>query len=157
MTIEFYHYSRQPVTEVYSCVQDSLGPGVYKPKGLWLSVENTSLQEGKRDSWYDWCQAESFGIGPLRHRVKLNPDANVLWLTDPGDIDRFTMKWTDDGHGRFYRGVRWGDVAKHYAGIIIAPYQWSRRMTDHTFWYYGWDCASGCIWNKDAIESIGAG
>ena len=39
-------------------------------------------------------------------------------------------------------------------GIIIAPYQWYCRMT--VDWYYTWDCASGCIWNLDAIESVNA-
>ncbi|QBI98814.1 hypothetical protein SEA_BOBBY_184 [Mycobacterium phage Bobby] len=50
--------------------------------------------------------------------------------------------------------IDWGKVAADYGGIIIAPYQWSRRMDPH--WYYTWDCASGCIWNLEAIESLEA-
>lgn len=26
------------------------------------------------------------------------------------------------------------------------------RLDNRCTWYYGWDCASGCIWDKDAIE-----
>jgi len=38
-------------------------------------------------------------------------------------------------------------VSKEYDGIEIAPYQWDARLS--LIWYYGWDVASGCIWNLD--------
>ena len=44
-------------------------------------------------------------------------------------------------------------VMDEYDGIIIAPYQYScRLMNSSTAWYYGWDCASGCIWNLGCIS-----
>lgn len=50
--------------------------------------------------------------------------------------------------------VNWPLIATRWDGIIIAPYQWSCRYDDRTFWYYGWDCASGCIWNLHAITDV---
>lgn len=41
-------------------------------------------------------------------------------------------------------------VAKDYDGIEIAPYQESLRYDLE--WYYGWDVASGCIWNFEGIR-----
>ena len=52
------------------------------------------------------------------------------------------------------RYIDWPAVATDYPGLIIAPYQWSCRMSEFTRWYYGWDCASGCIWNADAIARV---
>ena len=45
----------------------------------------------------------------------------------------------------------WAKVASHYDGIEICPYIESRRnMT----WYYGWDVASGCVWNASGIKEL---
>ena len=46
----------------------------------------------------------------------------------------------------------WDDVVRQYDGLIIAPYQWAKRC-DYS-WYYGWDCASGVIWNLRAVASV---
>ncbi len=45
-------------------------------------------------------------------------------------------------------------VAKLYQGIIIAPYCYSIRLDNDCFWYYPWDCASGCIWDATAIAAL---
>ena len=49
--------------------------------------------------------------------------------------------------------IDWPKVAERYDGIIIAPYQWSRRL-DGPMWYYGWDCASGCVWRARAVLEL---
>ena len=41
--------------------------------------------------------------------------------------------------------IDWKKVASKYDGIEIVPYQPKARM--NLLWYYGWDIASGCIWN----------
>jgi hypothetical protein len=48
--------------------------------------------------------------------------------------------------------IDWLRVAQKSAGIIIAPYIWERRL--HLPWYYGWDCASGCVWDAAAVLSV---
>ena len=37
-----------------------------------------------------------------------------------------------------------------YDGIEINPYQFEARY-QYT-WYYGWDIASGCIWNLSGVK-----
>ena len=72
--------------------------------------------------------------------------SRCLWLRTVDDIDEFEADYLEPN---------WAPTAAQYAGVIIAPYQWERRLDgDASDWYYGWDCASGCIWNADAIASI---
>jgi hypothetical protein len=47
--------------------------------------------------------------------------------------------------------INWPKVAQDYSGIEICPYQWKFRL--NYMWYYGWDVASGCIWNQNALNS----
>jgi hypothetical protein len=49
--------------------------------------------------------------------------------------------------------IDWPVVAEGWAGVEINPYLWKRRLNGG-MWYYGWDCASGCIWDKRAISGI---
>lgn len=124
-----------------------------KPRGFWVSVQG-------EDDWPTWCRAEGFGIEGLavEHEVTLTPDANVLLLSSADMLDAFTKTY---GSATFksYAGYSWTDVAidwhrvaTEYDGLIIAPYQWERRMG--LDWYYGWDVASGCIWNAAAIAAV---
>jgi len=128
----------------------------HKPWGLWVSVE------GEND-WKEWCTSEDFQRSRLQveNVIELKPDANLLRLRSPGQLDEFTKQYgvvsrlAQQHPGLFTeRVIDWPRVAGEYQGILIAPYQWSRRMERTTSWYYGWDCASGCIWDVDAIEGV---
>jgi hypothetical protein len=48
----------------------------------------------------------------------------------------------------------WSVISKEYDGIIISPYQWNLQFHTCFFWYHGWDCASGCVWNLDSIKEF---
>jgi hypothetical protein len=115
------------------------------------------------DDWRAWCEAERFNLQNLLFKININlhPDANILHLQSSADLLIFT-----DGYGAKESQVNsimkshslgrtfhidWPQVAREYDGIIIAPYQWPMRM--ELMWYYPWDCASGCIWNMDAVQS----
>ena len=135
------HYSDKPIKEIYSCVQDC----VDKPKGFWVSDESDM-------GWREWSK-ENFG--DVEYSVIIKEDSNILYITNSREIEKFT----EDFSCYPYKNVRlqfinWQKVSEHYDGIIITPYIWSHRMDEKTTWYYGWDCASGCIWNKEAIERI---
>lgn len=69
--------------------------------------------------------------------IMLDDDGNLQWRERPFVI------WLD-----------WAAIGKLYDGIIIAPYLWERRLNGGAMWYYGWDCASGCIWNPRAISEV---
>jgi hypothetical protein len=141
------HFSDRPVTAAYDRSQE---PDSRKPAGLWVSVE------GDGDGWSDWCREESFSLDRLacEHEITLTDDAHILRLDGAEAIDDFTAYYgyselnvPGSVLSRYVDRIDWVLVAARYQGIIIAPYIWSRRLTDHTFWYYGWDCASGCIWD----------
>lgn len=162
------HWSADIVTEVHgryqvkSEVDKKRKGGVGKPLGFWLSVEDRGAH-----GWRAWCRSERFKAYGFRyeHEIKLVENAKILYLRTPEDIDWFTDEYRDQnsrtnaiiahiGDKPDTMDIDWHRVAKKYHGIIITPYQWERRLGMSCTWYYGWDCASGCIWNKRAIKSV---
>jgi hypothetical protein len=126
--------------------------GDCKPLGLWVSVD---------DEWEEWCRNEDFNLAGLAHatEIQLVDKAKILWITDATELDCFTTQYQKNGQitktlGCLGWEIDWDTVAKQYQGIIIAPYIRSRRFAHHTMWYYGWDCASGCIWDGNAVAKI---
>ncbi|CAB4122930.1 hypothetical protein UFOVP28_77 [uncultured Caudovirales phage] len=150
------HYSHQRLKTIHSRPQpDKTSEGSYrspydKPKGLWVSNESDH-------GWKDWCVGEQWELRPnsfnWRNDILLKPDASVLILEDSVDVVRFSREWGKADHK--YRDsiyIDWKGVASEWQGIIIPNYLWNDRL--HHQWYYPWDCASGCIWDADAIKSI---
>ncbi len=139
------HFSHRRVKAVASREQEKDG---FKPHGFWVSVDG-------EDDWEKWCVAESFHLPSLaiRHRVTLAPHANILLIDSVAGIDQLTRQYSNDVT-RWRRYIDWQPIGKLYDGIIIAPYQWERRLDGDAGWYYSWDCASGCIWHPRAIASI---
>lgn len=123
-----------------------------KPRGLWVSDDDSDY------NWRTWCVSDGFGLERLMyvHDVELVPNANVLVLKSAEDIDSFTREWADTSGEpwKAYFAIPWPTVQKRYSGMVITPYIWERRLDFSVAWYYGWDCASGCIWDLDAIASI---
>ena len=140
------HFSKEPVLSVHSVKQEWPASEFEKPRGLWLSVDG-------EHSWEEWCESENFGIGPIRHRVVLAPAANILYCRDALDLDCLTERYGVEVPGYSWRriAIEWHRIADEYQGIIITPYIWERRLHDAYLWYYGWDCASGCIWDAGAV------
>lgn len=121
-----------------------------KPTGLWISVD------GYGEGWADWCRLERYRLDDLAlaYEATLAADASILRLSTPDQLDEFTLQYqVEDALMRGFE-IRWDAVADLYDGIIIAPYVYERRLTRHTYWYYGWDCASGCIWNRRGIAAM---
>lgn len=167
------HYHDYPVYFDHSRVYDRPPHcrGFGKPDGFWVSVDG-------EDDWAEWCLREEFWIDGLacRHEVVLVPEAQVLHIDSAEGIDAFHDRYAYEDElsqhmrhwpvtrrdaPRFSRDnfayrqwqIDWAKVATEYDGLIIAPYQWSRRMGG-PMWYYGFDCASGVIWDTRAIASV---
>jgi hypothetical protein len=129
-----------------------------KPNGLWVSVEG-------EDGWKEWCESEEFRLENLviSYEVKLKKKANILHLRTHEEIINFSKlypfikpQW-DTPEGRLICAsyeIDWEKVAENYEGIIISPYQWECRLARESSWYYGWDCASGCIWDLECIKEF---
>jgi hypothetical protein len=132
-----------------------------KPLGVWVSVEGDSSEDNI--SWKEWCISENFQLEHFKHsyEVILKDDANVLHLKTSDEIFEFTKKYPLPLEKGWYSWrskdtyqIDWVKVAEKYQGIIIAPYQWDCRLSIDCSWYYGWDCASGCIWDLDCIKEF---
>lgn len=120
-----------------------------KPLGLWVSDESGD------DGWKNWCESEGFRPERLELaiEVKLKENSRILHIKSVSEIDDFHNTYST-GEG-FNIGIDWVKVAKQYQGIVISPYQYRRRLDgDVRRWYYGWDCASGCIWDLKAIKTL---
>lgn len=143
------HFADEPVTLDRARTYDQSEP--FKPGGLWVSVRGD-------DDWPTWCRDNQYGLGDVHHEVTLAADANIFHISTPTELDMFYTFWRIP-EDRYYHYrhlkpdyINWAEFTKTCDGIIIAPYQWSNRLGH--MWYYGWDCASGCIWNPNAIATI---
>ena len=122
------------------------GNFVYKPNGLWYGID---------EAWLNWCKSnEPEWIH--KNNYELEVDLSKILIISSGEQLKEFRK-------RFYKLFRkydtigcvdWKSVASSYSGIEINPYLWECRLSLDTVWYYGWDCASGCIWDVGVILSV---
>ena len=120
----------------------------FKPNGLWYSVE-------PEDGWAAWCKAEDFRDTDSQVAHVLRVDASKILVIDSVSIfDDFDKEYQPPPGSRIRYGMDWKRLAERYDGIEIAPYQWSKRLGVDNCWYYGWDCASGCIWRPTTCVEI---
>lgn len=126
----------------------------YKPFGMWYGIG---------DDWIQWCIAnEPTWVGKYISEVTVNTD-KILKISNEDEFDAFDSKFKEKkllGGLELKKslskaflnkmlGIDWPEVKKHYYGIEIAPYLFSKRFTH--MWYYTWDIASGVIWDKSAL------
>jgi hypothetical protein len=124
------------------------GPLSYdKPKGLWYSVG---------DDWFRFTMGGyTSAIKPYIYELEVDT-SNVFKIKTEDELDHFTEVYgtpmLPDLHLLANKddAVDWHFLSRGYTGIEIAPFIWSRRM--ELKWYYSWDAASGCIWNKGAFK-----
>jgi hypothetical protein len=139
----------------YSVRQDNKGC-VGKPNGgLWYGCGN---------SWIEWCLAEDFGL-EWSYVHEIDVDLSKIKVIDNiADFDLFSEKFglADEFYSRFvnqdfmpkFDRIDWKRLESlGFMGIEINPYLWKRRLSGG-MWYYGWDCASGCIWNAEAVKFV---
>lgn len=147
------HYSPVPIGELRVRERDD---NPYKPTGLWVS------DEACPDSWSAYCKAGGYlDLLTYAYDVDLKADANILWLRSAADIDAFTDRWAAPAPipTTIRMWIDWPGLRRVHDGLIITPYVRERRLSmlsgrPDTMWYYTWDCASGCIWNPDAVAAI---
>lgn len=130
-----------------------------KPQGLWYGIN---------DYWIDWCASEKMGwVHDYIHEVILD-ESKILKITNLDEFDDFEKEYGDvdpllarlekayPGQMMNYRRgmevIRFDKVAEKYSGLEITPYLYEKRLI--SMWYYGWDCASGCVWAQDAVKDI---
>lgn len=151
------HYSAKPIVSVHS-VSHRKGAGRRgdgdvsdKPAGFWVSDDDAEM------NWREWCLGENFHLEALRYKqeVILSPHAKMLYLNSAADLDSFTREYGASPYSGWERRyINWRPIVRDYQGIVITPYIWERRLSNDVPWYYGWDCASGVIWDARAVESL---
>lgn len=167
---ELFHYAQKPIpfleNRPYLANPDHFmwcDEGM-KPYGFWVSIEDFIDDQ----TWKSWCEGENFHKERLktRHRIILKPHCNILVMKTHQELIDFSLKYSyhdpmeysthfkhSDKRPYVYR-INWKTIKKMYDAIFIAPYIWNARLCSCATWYYCWDCASGCIWNMNIIESI---
>tara|TARA_E500000331_G_scaffold274035_1_gene266101 strand:+ start:962 stop:1513 length:552 start_codon:yes stop_codon:yes gene_type:complete len=127
-----------------------IGP---KPEGLWYEC-----QDGSSETWKEFCEfglTSGYSKYDSTYNVVLN-DYEILFIPDEHHFDKFVKMYSVDHPSgpQFDKMIDWPKVAEHYAGIEICPYLNSKRNDDDAFWYYGWDVASGCVWNPVGLKEL---
>ena len=140
--MELLHFSAQPV--VYTPQKYRQQARTMKPHGLWVSVGM---------AWREWCKEQEWNMDGVRYvaNVSLVPDAKILHLNGTSQIHVFAKKYIVPGP---FHTIDWLRLADSYHGILIDPYCYELRFSLDFLWYYGWDCASGCIWDCRAIKTV---
>jgi hypothetical protein len=117
-----------------------------KPSGLWYGIGT---------SWIDWVKSEmpKWDYENI-FEVKIN-ESKVLKIDNIDDLYEFTEKYEDQSlnntmMSNYY--IDWNKLSNEYSGIEIVPHIYEAVYDLN--WYYGWDVASGCIWNKNGIINI---
>jgi hypothetical protein len=115
-----------------------------KPVGLWYACGDEWIEWTKTDM-PEWLESSDY-----LYEVKLGD--GVLRITNVEEFDWLQQKYLRAG--RFGDQVMdWKAIQDDgYSGIEICPYASYARM--EADWYYGWDVASGCIWDSRGIVEI---
>ena len=124
-----------------------------KPNGLWYEC-----QDGSSMDWQTFCDTGLSTKYSERYDSTYNVDLedyNILFIPDIYYFDKFTEMYGVP-HPAFPNDpeeklIDWAKVAEHYSGIEICPYIADRRDVE---WYYGWDVASGCVWDQEGIKEL---
>ncbi len=124
--------------------QQKSGP---KPQGLWYACGG---------EWIEWMLSEMpEWLRSYKYVYTLDLDySQMLKIRTLGQLEAFEKRYLSMFEDRDLQGYKidWREVAEEYGGIEICPYQWEARM--EKLWYYGWDVASGCIWDTRLIQGI---
>jgi hypothetical protein len=141
----FLHYSDIVIDFDPNRVYKYRGPG--KPGGLWFT-------DTTENNWSWWCKNEEFHLGSIEHQIVFKPEIRLLTLQSEQEVKDFSEKYDVKSTSLRLKSfdIDWDNVTEKYDAIYITPYFWSLRH--ELLWYYGWDCASGVIWNLDMVQSV---
>ena len=134
------HITHTAELEPKQVTQDNERP---KPRGLWYGVGFEWLDFTTSDFTSFYKEDENISV----FEFEVN-GINLLRIKSYDELVAFDEEYSL-GNTR-YRNPDWVRLAKKYDGIEIAPYIYEGRHS--MFWYYGWDVASGCIWNPRSLK-----
>lgn len=157
----YYHYTKDPFELDLNKKYLNQIKGCFKPFGLWVSDDSDF-------GWKEWCEGEEFKLDSFSHRTKITikNENNIYFLRTLKEMKKFNgafsvpleeiypdMKRHFDNKYRI-RYIDWSKVKDTYGGLVISPYQHFFRLDPDYMWYCSWDCASGCIWDLNNIDTV---
>jgi hypothetical protein len=112
-----------------------------KPRGIWYACGN---------EWISWLTYEMpHWIGDYVYSFKVD-ESKILMIKTTEEFKSFEREFLDTNDRQWGgRSIDWARVAREYSGIEICPYRGEARYSSD--WYYGWDVASGCVWESEAV------
>ena len=133
------HISKFNVLEPFSVPFEEFdSASKLKPVGLWY---------GFNHSWMEWCESEMpHWIYDNKYEIQITSNKMLVLKNDQEIID-FNTKYSSN-----INFIDWSRVFQDYGGIEIPFYSYNLRC--ELLWYYGWDCASGCIWDSGIIKKV---
>ena len=113
-----------------------------KPAGFWYGFGN---------EWIDWVRTEmsSKFSGDYIYNVDVSK-CKLLKIDSHMELMIFTRHYNSPASQVVGDKLDWKTISTRYDGIEINPYQDEARY--QYLWYYGWDVASGCVWNLDKLK-----
>ena len=140
-----HHYSTSKIVEIISKVQRPAMKPYDRPTGFWVSVVGPN----------DWKSKHRGDLLDQNlYEVKLSGKHNLLFMSTREHLSAFTKAYGLKLRDETRVAIDWTKVAAEYQGVLIAPFFAEHDDYDDLFWYGAWGCASGCIWDKDAISGI---
>lgn len=153
----------------------SLSLKKFKDEEQHIDMKPTGIWYGLGDSWMQWCMSDASGwLQPYIYEFVLDEE-KIIKVSNIEEFEKFEeehqairpefkllmehMPTIRDAHGdgfprmrRLFDQIDWPKLSQTYGGVEIAPYIWKKRL--ESMWYYPWDCASGCIWNVNAVKEL---
>lgn len=113
---------------------------------LWWAVD---------DAWLSWCEGDMPDwVGEHFYDLHID-ESKILIIGRDMTLEQFHHKYSVPSYpGAPSRSIDWARVAEHYSGIEIPEYSYQHRLEIGFLWYYGWDVASGVIWDAAALRDI---
>lgn len=150
--MRWVHYSGKVMSDLILDVKQNSG---MKPKGLWITPDDDSGEY----TWANFCRDSDFRVQDLSviHEVELSEKSRILTIHSSDDLREFTLRYRSVQQffdPVYVYSLDWRAVAREYSGILIPTHHWTARLEPDTVWYSSWDCASGCIWDSSAIQSV---
>jgi len=144
---------------------------IRKPSGFWYSLKWYWIEELFKGYYY---REIDYSIDPERvYRVNVDDFvydigidncvfveiggkksiSKILQLKNYEDMLAFYDEYGYDKDDEEY--INWKKVYVDYGGIELAVIQQEKYFdTMKMKWWFGWDIASGCLWNGDLVKSI---
>lgn len=145
-----YRHHLSPFPDVV--LQPVARPDDIKPGGFWYGV-NLDWIRWLMDQGYE---DDSSWMHPFLYEIEID-ESRVLKIATQqefADLNRDYDQRADwIGYGK-HHVLDWVRLKQGFAGLEISPYRHEVMGSLDCFWYHGWDCASGVVWDVSAITGL---